>query len=559
MAFPTPPSRVGGTSRVLVIGAGGVFGSRLAAGLVRHGFEIVVAGRSLARAEATAEALRGAGGVVSAAALDTRTLNPVDLTATGAGIVVDAAGPFQGARPRVAQAAIAAGLHYVDLADARDFVASFGTLDEAATAAGVVVLSGASSTPALSSAVLDELTRGWSVVTSVEAAISPGARAPRGVSVTAAILSWAGRPVQVFEAGAWRKRPGWSGSVRRRFGAAGPRWVSLCETPDLDILAARFRPTDRALFMAGLEPGVLHWATAVLTCISGRAGIDLRPAAGLLNALSRWVPPFGSDKGAMRVEALGIDAQGRAVRALWRLVAEPGVGPVTPTLPALAAIRAIANGSLKPGARACIGDLTLADIEAEMAHHALVTDRTTERGAIFARAIGVGFDALPAPLRALHETPGRSVWRGEAVVDGPANVLAAMVGWLIGFPARAGVAPVEVLIDADGRRSIWRRRIGKACFVSVLSRPQGEGRISERFGLVTVNLRLRAEPYRLVYQIDGWRFGPLPLPIALAPRTRTHEAVDDAGRFTFDVEIGMPLLGRVVRYRGWLVRASEQG
>jgi saccharopine dehydrogenase-like NADP-dependent oxidoreductase len=42
---------------------------------------------------------------------------------------VDAAGPFQGAEPRVARAAIAAGLHYVDLADARDFVAGFRALD----------------------------------------------------------------------------------------------------------------------------------------------------------------------------------------------------------------------------------------------------------------------------------------------------------------------------------------------------------------------------------------------------------------------------------------------
>ena len=41
-------------TRVLVIGAGGVFGSRLCEGLLRHGFEVVAAGRDLSRAEAVA-------------------------------------------------------------------------------------------------------------------------------------------------------------------------------------------------------------------------------------------------------------------------------------------------------------------------------------------------------------------------------------------------------------------------------------------------------------------------------------------------------------------------
>ena len=247
-------------TRVLLIGAAGVFGSRLAEGLARNGFELVLAGRDAGRAEVEAAALLTAfsDAVGEAVALDTRTLTAADLTATGARIVVDAAGPFQGAEPRVARAAIAAGLHYVDLADGRDFVAAFTALDAAARAAGVVALTGASSTPALSNAVLDDLTRGWRRIDAVEVGISPGARAPRGPSVTRAILSWLGRPVRVFEDGAWRERTGWGGLTRRDFGPAGTRWLSLCETPDLDILPARFRPTRGAVFMAGWS---LRWRT----------------------------------------------------------------------------------------------------------------------------------------------------------------------------------------------------------------------------------------------------------------------------------------------------------
>lgn len=537
---------------VLLIGAGGVFGSRLAQGLARDGFEVVCAGRDLNRAEGVAAHLRDAGGRARAVALDARTLTPDTLRATGADIVVDAAGPFQNAAPTVAKAAIAAGMHYVDLADARDFVADFPALDAAARAAGVVALTGASSTPALSNAVLDDLTASWREVMSVEAAISPGARAPRGRSVVEAILSWTGRPVRVFEKGQWRSRPGWSGLVTRDFGAAGRRRLSLCETPDLDLLPARFRPTRSALFLAGLEPPILHWGMSLMSAVAAATGLRLRPLAGPLTALSGLFSSFGSDRGAMRVEALGLDAQGRAVRAEWRLVAEPGVGPVVPTLAALAAVKAIAAGTLESGARACVGDLPLAALDAEMDAHPLARSRTTERAALFARALGPDFDALPAPIRALHESLGLSLWRGECRCDGPANLLAGLVGRIIGFPDRSGMEPVEVSIHADGRRSIWRRRIGPARFQSVLSNPRSNGRMTERFGLVSVELGLHRQAHRLIYDVLGWRLGPIPLPRALAPRTTTHEAVDAEGRFTFDVEIGLPLLGRIVRYRGWL-------
>jgi len=367
-------------TRVLVIGAGGVFGSRLCEGLLRHGFEVVAAGRDIGRAECVAARLRAAfpGVGVAAVALDTATLTPETLAATGADIVADAAGPFQGAEPTTARAAIAAGLHYVDLADGRDFVAAFPGLDGAARAAGVVALTGCSSTPALSNAVLDRLTEGWREVVAVEAAISPGARAPRGLSVMRAILSWLGRPVRVFEDGGWTTRAGWSGLYRRDFGEAGRRRVSLCDTPDLDLFPARFGPRERALFLAGLEPWPAHLGAWLLARLVELVPFDPLPMAGQLMRLSGWFAVVGSDRGAMRVEARGVDGEGRATRSVWRLVAEPGEGPVTPSLPALAAIRAIAAGEVDPGARACVGVLTLEDIVAEMAPHGLATETVVE-------------------------------------------------------------------------------------------------------------------------------------------------------------------------------------
>jgi hypothetical protein len=42
------------------------------------------------------------------------------------------------------------------------------------------------------------------------------------------------------------------------------------------------------------------------------------------------------------------------------------------------------------------------------------------------------------------------------------------------------------------------------------------------------------------------------MPRALRPRSNAYELAAD-GRFHFHVEIGHPLTGLIVRYRGWLV------
>jgi hypothetical protein len=361
---------------VLVVGGSGAFGGRLVDGLIATSdFTVVIAGRDLARAEAKA-ARFGA----RAVRLDAATATPAELRATGAFVAVDAAGPFQGGGYGLARAAIGAGMHYVDLADARDFVAGFTTLDAEARAAGVVALTGASSTPALSHAVLDHLTAGWRRVDRVEIAISPGNRSsPRGLSVIRAILSYAGKPVRVLAGGEWVCQPGWGRPIRREMPGLGRRWLSLCETPDLDLAPVRFAPLQTVVFRAGLELAVMHWGLYLGgLLVQARLLPTLVPVAPLLRWLAERLTGFGSDRGGMLVEATGSDGTGSPIRAAWSLVAAAGDGPVIPTLPALAAIRALGDGSLRePGARPCVGVLDLAAIEREFAPYRITTRITS--------------------------------------------------------------------------------------------------------------------------------------------------------------------------------------
>jgi len=367
---------------VLVVGGSGGFGGRLVDGLIgTTDFNVVIAGRDLARAETKAAAC---GRRARAVRLDTATATAEALAATGAFVVADAAGPFQGADYRLTRAAIAAGLHYVDLADGRDFVRGFAALDGEARRAGVVALTGASSTPALSHAVLDKLTAGWRGIDSVEIAISPGNRnSPRGLSVIRAILSYAGKPVRVFANGAWREQLGWGRPVRHDMPGLGRRWLSLCETPDLDLVPARFAPREAAIFRAGLELSVMHLGLcAAGLLVRARLLPSLVPLARPLRWIAERLKGFGSDRGGMVVEATGIDTAGSPVRAVWSLVADAGDGPAIPTLPALATIRALTDGRLaEAGARACVGVLSLDDIEREFTRYRIQTQIATSTDA----------------------------------------------------------------------------------------------------------------------------------------------------------------------------------
>jgi saccharopine dehydrogenase-like NADP-dependent oxidoreductase len=80
--------------RVLLLGGYGAFGGRLAKLLCEERIEIVIAGRSLAKAKRFAEELAGA---ARTELLEFDRDGDVDaqLRTARAGIVVDASGPFQ--------------------------------------------------------------------------------------------------------------------------------------------------------------------------------------------------------------------------------------------------------------------------------------------------------------------------------------------------------------------------------------------------------------------------------------------------------------------------------
>ena len=542
----------------MVIGGTGGFGRRLVEGLVATtDLDVIIAARHRGRARALAASLHP--DRASSVALDRTAVTPDLLRASGASVVVDAAGPFQGADYRVARAAIAAGMHYLDLADGRDFVAGFAALDAEARAAGVVALTGASSTPALSCAVLDRLTAGWRRTDRIEIAISPGNRgSPRGLAVIRSILSYAGKPVRVFDGGIWATRPGWGMLTRRELPGIGRRWLSLCETPDLYLVPSRFAPRSSALFRAGLELSVLHIGLLIAS-LPVRAGLlsSLMPFARLFRWVGERFAGFGSDRGGMLVEAAGVDAEGVAMRARWSLVATSGDGPVVPTLPALAILRAIAAGKVPPpGARACVGIVDLAAIEHEFGRHQIKTGfANASIMSPFQSILGAGFAQLPEPVRRLHGLSQDAATAGRATVTAARNPFAWLLCRLAGLPLPGSDVPVTVGFHLDRQGGeYWRRRFAGRRYASAMRAGSGAaaGLLVERFWPLIYYHRLTASPDGVAWLLVNWSLLGIPLPRWTLPTVNCFES-GDGERFVFDIDVAFPLIGPVIHYRGWLL------
>lgn len=359
--------------RVLVLGGYGVFGSRAAERLLRDSsIEVVIAGRSKTQAALTTE--RFATELkrrISSAQLDATLLSADDLRRLGVSVVINTVGPYQAQNYRVAEAAIAAGAHYVDLADARAFVTGITALDAAAKRAGVLVVSGASSVPALAAAVIDDLLPRFKSIDTLTYGVSPGNSFDPGVATVQSIIAGVGRPFTSLISGRMQIVHGWQPLARHHFADTelGTRLFGACDVPDLDLFPVRYPTLETQRFLAGVEVKAFHLGLYALSWLV-RLGL-IRNASRFAQPLmrvKRHLSFLGSDRGAMFVELQGEAAAGGTLTLSWELAAYRGHGPYLPATPAVILAKGLAAGTLtERGAMPCVGLMTRADITAEIA------------------------------------------------------------------------------------------------------------------------------------------------------------------------------------------------
>lgn len=357
---------------VVVLGGYGNFGQVIVQRLSSiAGMRVWVAGRDLAKAEALAQQTGS-----QAVRLD---INQTDLgqrlRELGTHLVISTAGPFQRQDYRVAKAAIAAGAHYIDLADARAFVCGIDELDEAARKAGVLVCSGASSVPALSAAVVDHLLPQFSQLHSIWHGISSSEKTP-GVSTLAGVLDYCGKPIRQWREGAWQTVHGWQELSAHDFPAPqGKRWVINCDIPDLQLFPVRYPGVRSVRFSAGVGLRVTQFGTWLLSWLV-RGGLlrSAVPLAAFLRKGAVLLEPFGDGISGMFVRLQGLDLSGNALQRVWELQALNNDGPNIPCMAAVALARKLAAGTqAERGAMPCIGLLDLQEYLSELEGLAITT------------------------------------------------------------------------------------------------------------------------------------------------------------------------------------------
>lgn len=349
------------TKRVLVLGGYGNFGRFICQELAEDpNIQLLVAGRTMDKARAFVGTLP-ASGAPSPVQLDVGDGLAQALQTLEPDIVINTVGPFQNQSYDVPKTCIEAGSHYIDLADGREFVANISELNTKANSKGVCIISGASSVPALSAAVIDRYLPHFDQLESVDYGISTAQHTTRGLATTQAVLSYAGKPIQTRVDGTDKQVFGWQDIRAHNFEGLGRRWLSNCDVPDLTLFPTSYPSLQSIRFYAGLELAVQQWGVWFLSWLV-RIGLITNMAnwASALLKASFLFDRFGGDESAFFMTLNGRGLGGAAKSMTFELIARSGHGPLIPCMPAiLLAKRLAAREELKPGAYPCTGLISL--------------------------------------------------------------------------------------------------------------------------------------------------------------------------------------------------------
>ena len=362
---------------VTILGGYGIFGGRIASALAKHpNTRVRIVGRDARCGVIFADRI-GA----EFRAGDLRHTESLRRAIEGSFIVIHTAGPFQGKDYRVAELCLGSGSHYLDIADARDFVTGIGALDDAARRGGVFVSSGVSSLPAITDAMVSELQSAFRSIDEIQIGLSPGNQNPRGASTIGAILTYIGRPLRVQQNGQWIMRPGWGDARWFEFPEpVGRRRVHNCDVPDLDLFPEAWGARTVRV-RGGVELNIINYTLSGIARLRNLLALEnLQRYAPLVLRLSLLLYPFGSKNGSLAVWLRGAALDGAPLQRKIAIVTDND-GPATPCSPAIVlAKRILDDGPPCAGAFPCRGFVTLSELATHLSRFGIWIARGDQHG-----------------------------------------------------------------------------------------------------------------------------------------------------------------------------------
>ncbi|STX39873.1 saccharopine dehydrogenase family protein [Legionella feeleii] len=349
--------------KVFILGGYGNFGRYIAKVLSTNpNIQLIIGGRRLEKAQAfvkTLEPIHPAQAIRCDISQNLATI----FAAVQPDLVIHTAGPFQGQDYRVAEACLEQGCHYIDLADSRDFVYGISKLDSEAKEKNRFICSGASSLPALTSAVIDHYLDQFSVLEKVDYAIATAQLTNQGLATTAGVLSYAGKPFYTLIDGKKQLIYGWQDLQLKQFWQLNKRFLGNCDVPDLALFPERYPRLKTIRFQASLELRTLH---LILFFMSWLVRLNLFPSldksAGALLKISHCFNAFGHDNTGFYMKLSGLDHQQEVKQIRFDIYAKHGDGLYIPCIPAILLAERLSDEEQRlSGATACMGQISLTD------------------------------------------------------------------------------------------------------------------------------------------------------------------------------------------------------
>ena len=170
----------------------------------------------------------------------------------------------------------------------------------------------------------------------------------------------------------------------------------------------------------------------------------------------------------------------------------------------------------------------------------------------FQDVLGDTFSTLHEPLQDLHSLEHK-VWRGQAHVQTGRNPLAKIAAFIIGLRIKSGETPLTVTLTPKKNGELWQRNFNGTIFRSRFTHGTGRnaGLAIESFGAISIAINLSYDNGRLYFIPEHCTLLGITIPRFLRPKGESYETEID-GKFHFNVEIKLPLLGLIAAYKGWL-------
>ncbi|WP_173203614.1 DUF4166 domain-containing protein [Sphingopyxis sp. BSNA05] len=209
----------------------------------------------------------------------------------------------------------------------------------------------------------------------------------------------------------------------------------------------------------------------------------------------------------------------------------------------------ILKGELHSGARSSSGLLQLEQFEPYFDRYEINTEIVDipKPDYLYRRVMRQEFDRLPPTVQHAHQVSGDQGMTGTTEVVRGSNAIAILVSKLFGFPSSGTNRPAHVHMREENGVETWVRDFGGQRFASRLS--QMDDLLAEQFVPFQFAMELRRTEDGLSMHIrKAYCFG-IRFPLALAPKIEARE-YEAENKFHFDVEIGLPLVGRLTLYKG---------